>query len=116
MAKFYVKSGEFEHVVQADDARKAALWGMHLMMEQLLPIDELDWIECDGLAIVKYENGFLPLDKEVLVSERGFGRDESGRFATEDIMLEWNQLLVALARIERLFENADSKPMIEWEE
>jgi hypothetical protein len=107
MAKFYVQSGQCQQIVQADSADQAALWAIHLAMETLLPIDELDWIECDGLGIVKYENGFLPLEAETLVSERGFGRDEAGKFETIDLLNEWNQLLVALARIDRMIADQD---------
>ena len=109
MAKFYIQSGDCQEVVQADNAYIAALWGMHLVMEKLLPIEELDWVECDGLGIVKYENGFLPLESHVLVSERGFGRDEAGRFSTEEVLIEWNQLLVAMARIEQKFAADDTE-------
>ena len=105
MAKFYVKCGEFENIVTADTVRKAAIWAMHLTMEELLPIDDLDWVECDGLAVVKYESGFMPLESVIKISERGFGRDEAARFSTEEILKEWNQLLVAVAKLERMFEN-----------
>ena len=40
MAKFYVQSGTFRSVVAADSARKAALWAVHQVMQQVLPTDE----------------------------------------------------------------------------
>ena len=105
MAKFYVQSGDCQQVVQAEEARQAALWAIHQTMENLLPIDELDWIECDGLGIVKYENDFLPLAKTIKVSERGFGRSEAAEYETVDVLTEWNHLLVALARIEQMLQD-----------
>jgi hypothetical protein len=101
MAKYYVQSGECQQIVQADSPEQAALWGMHLVMETLLPIEELDWVECDGLGIVKFENGFLPLADETCVSELGFDRDEAGRFSTGELLKQWNQFLVAIARLDR---------------
>ena len=116
MAKYYIQSGDCQEVVQADNPYIGALWGMHLAMEKLLPIEELDWVECDGLATVKYQNGFLPLDSQVIVSERGFGRDEAGRFSTEEVLVEWNQLLVAMARLERKLDETESETeAYDWE-
>jgi hypothetical protein len=104
MAKFYVQCGSFREVVTADDAEKAALWGMHIIMEKVLPLDELDWVETQDLAVAKYKSGFTELGEQVLVSERGFDRDECGKFETEPLLKEWNQLLVAVARIDRMLQ------------
>ncbi len=102
MAKFYVTCGELKELVEADDSRQAALWAMHLMMEQIVPLDELEWEECNEVAMIKYEGGFSDLGTHVQVSERGFENHDSGNFETENILKEWNQLLVAVARIDRL--------------
>jgi hypothetical protein len=38
MAKYYVESGTIQLVTDADDDRGAALWALHLCLEQVLPI------------------------------------------------------------------------------
>ena len=38
MAKYYVESGTIQLVTDADDDRGAALWALHLCLEQVLPL------------------------------------------------------------------------------
>ena len=37
MAKFYVSSGNFQLVVNADDAQAAAIWGVHRCLTPIVP-------------------------------------------------------------------------------
>ena len=50
MAKYYVTSGSFRQIVQADDPQSASLWAMHLAMEQVLPL-------CDDLRALSLKPG-----------------------------------------------------------
>lgn len=100
MAKFYVQSGLVAHIVTANDAFSAALWAMHLVMEDVVPVAEVDWLDEADQPEHGFADGLLKLGEEILVSEVGWGRDEAGRFDTADTLAEWNQLVIALTRLE----------------
>ena len=106
MAKYYVESGEVRLVVQAEDPRMAALWTMHTAMEQSLTLDAVDFSD-DQLEDLKNIDGVAQFSGHILVSEIGLGRSEAGRFDALEIMIEWNQLAVALARLERLIDSQE---------
>ena len=106
MAKYYVESGEVRLVVQAEDPRMAALWTMHTAMEQSLTLDAVDFSD-DQLEDLKNIDGVAQFSRHILVSEIGLGRSEAGRFDSLEIMIEWNQLAVALARLERLIDSQE---------
>lgn len=110
MAKFYVQSGLISHLVTANDAYSAALWTMHLAMEEVVPVDEVDWLSEEELPESGYEDGLMKLGATIEVSEIGFGRTESGVFDTADTLAEWNSLVIAVARLEaRLAEQMPSE-------
>jgi hypothetical protein len=100
MAKFYVQSGLVAHIVTANDAFSAALWAMHLVMEDVVPVEEVDWLDEADQPEHGFADGLLKLGAEIAVSELGWGRDEAGRFDTADTLAEWNQLVIALTRLE----------------
>lgn len=102
MAKFYVQSGLVSQLVSANDAYSAALWAMHLVMEDVVPVEEVDWLDENDVPEHGFADGLMKLGDEILVSEVGFGRDEAGRFDTADTLAEWNQLVIAMARLESL--------------
>jgi len=104
MAKFYVQSGLISHIVTANDAFSAALWAMHLVMEDVVPVDQVDWLDQADVPEHGFADGLYKLGATVAVSEVGFGRDEAGRFDTADTLAEWNQLVIALARLEARLE------------
>jgi hypothetical protein len=94
MAKFYVQSGNLEVVLQAHDSRCAAIWAVHKTLGQSLPFlceEAGDYAELADLT---------RLGDSVSVSERGFDRVDADVFETLDIVTEWNQLLVALDRMQ----------------
>jgi hypothetical protein len=94
MPKFYVQSDNLKMVLQAKDARSAAIWAAHRTLGQTLPFlceDAADYTELADLT---------RLGDTICVSQRGFGRLDADIFETLDIVGEWNQLLVALDRIQ----------------
>ena len=94
MPKFYVQSGNLEMVLQAHDSRCAAIWAAHRTLGQSLPFlceEAGDYAELADLT---------RLGDSVAVSERGFDRTDADVFETLDIVTEWNQLLVALDRLQ----------------
>ena len=91
MAEYLVQTGAVRRVVRADDARKAAIWTVHLVME---------------------------LDVEDRIGEGRLGRRirvlrtdglEAGSWPTYEILLEWSQLLAALDRLEQVFGAPESQ-------
>jgi hypothetical protein len=94
MAKFYVQSGGLKLVLQARDSRCAAIWAAHRTLSRSLPFlcDEPEgYLELADLT---------QLGPTIRVSQRGFDRDDAREYETLDIVGEWNQLLVALDRLQ----------------
>ena len=96
MAKFYVQSGELNLVLTANDSRAAAIWAVQRTMSQTLPF------LCDSPQDYLALTPVTRLGDTISVSERGFDDASTEVFDTLDVMTEWNQLLVAIDRIERL--------------
>jgi hypothetical protein len=104
MAKYYVQSGTVRTVVSADDCEKAALWVVHLAMQQVVPVyddSELSPQEKSDVAIVQ---GVMVLGNSVRLSEQGFDRDDATALDTFDLVVHWHQLMIALARLEKLMD------------
>jgi hypothetical protein len=123
MAKYYVQSGNVSFVISACDVEGAALWAMHRIMDekicdyedQLLdgqsefrqptesfhiPISEKA-MENSPQAI-PYEamlEGLAQFEESIVVSQRGFGRDDAGELETEEIFHQWRQLMLAVDRL-----------------
>lgn len=103
MAKYYIQSGDFQVVVQADSPLNASLWAMHLAMEEIVPCDDLEWTST-ARKDLRFAPGEAKLGVDMLLSEIGFGRDEAGTFDTLDVMTEWNQLTVVVARLSEVID------------
>ena len=94
MAKFYVQSGNLEVVLQAHDSRCAAIWAVHRTLSTSLPFlyeEAGEYLELEDAS---------RLGDTICVSERGFGSATSAWYDTLDIVTEWNQLLLALDRLQ----------------
>jgi hypothetical protein len=94
MAKFYVQSGNLELVLQAHDSKCAAIWAVHRTLSPSLPFlceEAGDYLELDDAG---------RLGDTIRVSERGFDSPGGAWFDTLDVVTEWNQLLVALDRLQ----------------
>lgn len=103
MPKYYVESDNFRLVVQAEDARTAAVWAVHVALEKPEKFDEVA-LSADQAEDLQSCDGTLRLGTFLSVSEIGFGRCECGIFDTFDVMVEWNQLAVAVSRLGSLMD------------
>jgi hypothetical protein len=102
MPKFYVQSGNVRTIISADDAEKAALWAVHCAMRQVVPVYE----ECELSPEQKSQQslceGVRVLGNTVRISEVGFDHDDCCSLDTFELIVHWNQLMVALSRLESL--------------
>lgn len=94
MPKYYVQSGNLDLVLQANDSRCAALWCVHRTLSPTLPF------LCEDAADYRELAETTRLGDTITVSERGFDRGDAHAYDTLDIVTEWNQLLVALDRLQ----------------
>jgi hypothetical protein len=101
MPKFYVQSGTLEMVLQAKDSRCAAIWAAHRTLSQSLPF------LCDEVEDYTKLADLTRLGETIRVSQRGFDRHDAAIFDTLDVVSEWNQLLVALDRLQAAVGNAE---------
>ncbi|PHQ32418.1 hypothetical protein [Rhodopirellula bahusiensis] len=120
MAKFYVQSGTFRSVVAADSARKAALWAVHQVMQQVLPTDEDSGsLPASGSSPTPTSqsqdkssdrpDGSTPvavLDGRVRISERGYDRNDCAEMPTMEVVAEWNQMVLTLDRLHQMMRHA----------
>jgi hypothetical protein len=109
MAKFYVQLGLSQQLIQAEDARGAAIWAVHQVIDEAIDLDSIDWLDADEIDNLDLIRVMLALPDQVLVSEIGFGRSEAGLFDMPDIMTEWNQLIIAVSRIHQRFTAAEQR-------
>ena len=101
MPKFYVQSGNVEMVLQAHDSRCAAIWAIHRTLGQSLPF------LCEATESYAELADITRLGDAIVVSERGFDRGDAQWYDTLEIITEWNQLLVALDRLQERIGNAE---------
>lgn len=114
MTKFYVQSGTFRRIVAADNSRKAALWAVHEVMQQILPTDSNDQCPAAGNRPAVAPNGGSPhgsdetpvvvLAAKVRVDERGFDRQDATELSTMEVVAEWNQMVMTLDRLQQLLD------------
>lgn len=110
MAKFYVQSGELAEVIHAADSQAAALWLMNTVMETFFPAQadsRLEPVEIGSDPFEYLEDGLLLLGEEIFVSEQGFDRADSDQFDTIETFTEWNELILAVAKLEKSFAAKD---------
>lgn len=102
MAKYYIQSGTLKAVVSAEDSRKAALWAVHRAMQQVVPMYDDGSDSVDDKCELALSEGMMVLDARISLSEAGFDREDAQVMSTFDVVSEWNQLMVALSRLENL--------------
>ncbi len=100
MPKYYLQSGTLRTLVSAADAPRAALWAVHKVMQQIVPTydDVLDTAEEKSLQAGN--GGMIVLDATIRLSEQGFDRDDCDTLPTLEVVTQWNQLVVALDRLQ----------------
>lgn len=102
MPKFFVQSGTFQSVVEAESSRKAALWAVHQAMRQILPVDD----HCDDSPEAKSESasaeGVQVLGHDLRVSRSGFAGGDAVSLPTIELVNQWNEMVAALDRLERM--------------
>jgi hypothetical protein len=102
MAKYYVQSGNISTVIAADDAEKAALWVVHKAMQQVVPVYEDGELTPHEKCEVAVVQGVMVLGNSLRVSEVGFDREDCQELDTFELVVHWNQLMVALTRLDTL--------------
>ena len=109
MAKFYIQSGNFRRVVAADCSRKAAVWAVHEVMQQIIPTEDspsLPESAQDAPQPVVVLSGKLRVD------ERGFDRLDAKEVPTMEVVAEWTQMVMTLDRLQQMFGTPDETSMI----
>ncbi len=102
MAKFYIQSGTMRATLAAEDTRRAALWAVNHAMQQIVPaFDDPDLTPQQKSDNAMVE-GMLVLGGKIRLSEQGYDRDDAVELNTFEVVTEWNQLMIALDRLERL--------------
>jgi hypothetical protein len=104
MAKFYVSSGNFQLVVNADDAQAAAIWGVHRCLAPIVPHvcehgELTDGVEQEAGLSYEASVAHRKLGESISISEQGFGGADTQELPTLPIVAEWTRLLVAIERI-----------------
>ena len=98
--KYYVQTGACTNICQSRDAEAAALWSVHQFLDQRIDLDSIDWFDESEMDNPKLFKAFLELGEDVRVSEIGFDRSEAGWFDTADVMTQWQQLMIAVRRMD----------------
>jgi len=106
MAKYYVQSGNVRTLISAEDTEKAALWAVHCAMRQVVPVyddEELSPEQKNQLSLV---SGVRVLGNIIRISELGFDREDAAELDTFELLVQWHQLMLALARLEAMSRTA----------
>jgi len=101
MPKFYVSSGNFQLVIEADHPRAAAIWAVHRCLSTVTPfVSERD-DAIGGELCYQSAEPQRRLGETLQISERGFGSEDRQQMATLPVVAEWSRLLVALDRLQQ---------------
>ncbi len=102
MPKYYTTCGSLEFLTTAHDPRSAALWSIHQFLARHIELESVAWEDPETIDRQDLIEAMLELDDTVVVSEVGFGRDDAAILDTPDLLAEWNQLVIAVSRLESL--------------
>ena len=108
MPKYYIESGNVKTIVSAEDSEKAALWVIHKAMQQILPVYEENGADMQnpgansGTTSGANPPEVMVLGNKLQISETGFGSQEQDSFETLSLVNHWNQLMIALERLQQL--------------
>lgn len=117
MPKFYVQSGTFRRVVAADSGRKAALWAVHEVMQQIMPTDsenephapDSHRTASQSIDQAAGNESVMVLSGTVRVDDRGFDRLDASELSTMEVVAEWNQMVMTLDRLQRMLDTPTRK-------
>lgn len=104
MGKYYVQSGTMRSVVEAESSRKAALWAVHQVMQQVLPLDPAD--DQTDQPFMETEQPHQVLATRIQVSQRGFDRGDAIDMPTLQVMSQWHEMVATLDRLQRMLYRA----------
>ncbi len=107
MAKYYVQSGTFRTIVQAESTKKAAVWAVHQVLGQVMQLDTAptNGAEFDVDSMAPLSNNasrVAVLGSTVSVSEQGFDRHDAKSLETLVVISQWNELVSTLDRLEKM--------------
>lgn len=109
MAKFYIQSGNFRRVVAADSSRKAAVWAVHEVMQQIVPTEDSPALHNSNQDDPK---PVVVLSGKLRVDERGFDRFDAKELPTIEVVAEWTQMVMTLDRLQKMFGTPDETSVI----
>ncbi len=104
MAKYYVQSGNVRTIISAEDAEKAALWAVHCAMRQVVPVYDDEELSPQEKSEVSVVEGIRVLGHTIRISEIGFDRLDGEQRDTFELLVQWHQLMTALARLEAMMQ------------
>ena len=110
MSKYYVQSGTLKIVVHSASEDRAALWAVHQVLAQVLPVFDDAELSAQEKQDVASFRGMQILEEEIEVSERGFARDDATIFRTAHLVTEWSQLVIALEKLYEVTEHDADLP------
>jgi hypothetical protein len=100
MPKYYVQSGSVQLVTTAANSSSAAIWAIHRALSSTFPF--LRETEAPAEAEGGSQSpGPAVLGETLNVSERGFDRADAQTFETLEVVTEWNQLLLAIDKLQK---------------
>lgn len=97
MGKFYVTCGPLAEVFSADSPAQATV----LAMDSFFAADR--WIYDDDGLTDRMRRDYLALEAllklgpEMVVSQRGFHRDDAGYFGTPEVLEQWHELMTEMS-------------------
>ena len=100
MTKFYVQSGKIKKVIFAADANAAALWLLNIVVDNFIPEEKRADFESDPFKV--FEEGIVLLGDQIDVSEVAFEDPLADSFETMELFVEWNELALAVAKMEKM--------------
>ena len=92
----------------AADANAAALWLINTVIETFYPQQMETGIDLDPFEILG--DGLMLLGEKVVVEQTGFDQQNPRSFDTIELLMEWNELLLAVSRMENLLVAKDNLP------
>jgi hypothetical protein len=81
-------------------------------MEQVLPVCPEDPLTPEEKSQRIRQRGCYVLGETIRISEQGLGRKDAERFDTAEIFVEWNQLMMAVSKLQRRLRVATETPEI----